>query len=43
MSKMFVNTFEVSHGSKTVMLPIFGHVVTLTFDLWTSNFPIKSF
>ena len=25
-------------GSKTVILPIFGHVATLTFDIWTTNF-----
>ena len=31
---------EWSYGSKTAFLPIFGQIVTLTFDLWTSNFQI---
>ena len=36
--KFLHDTFKWSYGSKTAFLPIFGHVVTLTFDLWTSNF-----
>ena len=36
--KFLHGTFKWSHGSKTGFLPIFGHVVTLMFDLWISNF-----
>ena len=36
--KLPPNTFERSYGSKTVILPIYGHMMNLAFDLWTSNF-----
>ena len=36
--KFLSDISQLSSNSKTVFFPIFGHVVTWTFDLWASNF-----
>ena len=36
--KFLTGAFKLRYGSKTVVFTIFGHVVTRTFDLWTSDF-----
>ena len=36
--KFLSSTFEWSCGCKTVVLTILGHVMTIPFDLWTSDF-----
>ena len=37
--KLSFRSSECNHGSKTVIFPIFGYLVMLTFDLWTSYIP----
>ena len=36
--KPLLRTLKRGYGSKTAFLPKFGHLVTLTLDLWTFNF-----